>query len=1112
MVGSSYRGRTQLSRQADLQINGVQDTDHTTYYCFVMLKFCTGTHKSKSMLRYGAGTQLNVNENSVQCKTYRTVPSSLSSNMKVIQVLLTLLFIQGVQSRHVRSGEAGDVYSDKSFCTEQPDSIRVEKGGSVIIPCHFSYPNNITPTEVRVYWRRGTTGGYCGNNPFIYNHTENWTHGNYTGRISMEGNPEKVRTATIRIQRLKETDGPMFCCRISLRYNGDKKEEWQNRHGTHIKFKDQFSVEQPDVVPAVMGEDISIPCAVHYKSPDFIEEIIWRVGTSDVCSENPEFLRWNIQNMTHKVGRWTLQKSENIFSLHIKRVIDFDSRQYCCEVITKLRTEKQSSAHCTQVVIADPTQNDFRFTVTQSGIILANEGDSVTINCSYTVPPNQNLLWRGVFWRVGSPTGPYAYHPSDLMVGSSYRGRTQLSGQADLQINGVQDTDNTTYYCFVMLKFCTGANKSNSMLVYGAGTQSPQDKIKKTVPSSLSSNMKVIRVLLTLLIIQGERSEEKGLVRAKVNIARPPFLSPQDKIKKTVPSSLSSNMKVIRVLLTLLIIQGDVYSDGDKSFCTEQPDSIRVEKGGSVTIPCHFSYPNNNTPTEVRVYWRQGPTGGHCGQNPFIYNHTENYTGRISMEGNPKQGRTATIRIQRLKETDGPMFCCRISLRYNGDKTAEWQNRHGTYIKFKDQFSVEQPDVVPAVMGEDISIPCAVHNKSPDFIEEIIWRKGESDLCSENPEFLRWNKQNITQKFERWTVQKSEKIFSLHIKRVIDSDSRQYCCEVITKLRTQKQSSAHGTQVVIADPNQNDPEFTVSQSGIILANDSVTINCSYTVPPDQNLLWRGVFWRVGSPTGPYAYHPSDLMVNSSYIGRTQLSGQADLQIKEFQATDNTTYYCFVMLTFCIGNNKYKSTLRYATQFNGNRKNSTPTGILAGVGIILFLIVLCLILFILKKRGVICKKKESVKSSPSPVNHASSPPSTYDNDQYLLWKGVFWGVGSPTGPYAFHPSDLMVDSSYRGRTQLSGQADLQINRVQDTDHTTYYCSVMLKFCTGAPQSNSTFRCGGLHVLRSGIGAGFRRVIADVTKPFLLCLFKPWDSIPRRSSKGEDAGKYRSYPAR
>ncbi|XP_073479048.1 uncharacterized protein [Aquarana catesbeiana] len=445
-------------------------------------------------------------------------------------------------------------------------------------------------------------------------------------------------------------------------------------------------------------------------------------------------------------------------------------------------------------------------------------------------------------------------------------------------------------------------------------------------------------------------------------------------------------MKAIQILLILFFIQGDVYSDKNRSFCTEQPDSIRVEKGGSVIIPCHFSYPKSDKPEEVRVYWRHA-TEGRCGSNEVIYNHTERWThaaykGRISMEGNPERERTATIRIQKLRDTDGPMFCCRISLYYNGQRKEEWQNIPGTYIRFKDQFSVEQPDVVPAVIGEDISIPCALHNRSPDAIDEIIWRVGKSDLCFENNEFLIWNTHNITGNNGQWRLQKSENIFLLQKKSIKDSDSRQYCCEVKPRTRSDGQSSTHGTQVVIADPTQNDPKFTVTQPENITANEgaSVTISCSYTVPPDQNLLWSGVFWRVGSPTGPYAYHPSDLMVHPSYSGRTQLNGSTDLQINVTQDTDTTTYYCFVMLKFCIGSDKTNSVLKYGngTQLNINGKKQTSTEILAGVGVLLVLIILCVVLIVLKKRGVICKKKERVKSLPSPVNHASRAPSNHGN--------------------------------------------------------------------------------------------------------------------------------------
>ncbi|XP_072255447.1 uncharacterized protein [Pyxicephalus adspersus] len=334
------------------------------------------------------------------------------------------------------------------------------------------------------------------------------------------------------------------------------------------------------------------------------------------------------------------------------------------------------------------------------------------------------------------------------------------------------------------------------------------------------------------------------------------------------------------------------------------------------------------------------------------------------MVGDPQRDRTATIRIQNLKENDGPMFCCRISIHVNMREKQGWQNRHGTYIYFKDQFSIEQPDVVPAMLGEGVSIPCVIHNQSPDNIEEIVWRFGENILCSENNQYFKWNKQNFTQKVGRWMVQKSETMISLHVMNVTYSEIRQYCCEVKTNSGTERKS-AHGSQVVIAE-HRNDPGVTQSDILSINEEDSVTISCSYNDPPGQVPLWREVFWRVGSPSGPFAYHPSELMVHPSYRGRSQIIGSADLQINGVRMSDHTTYYCFVMLKFCIGNNKQNSTLRYGsgTQLQIIEKNRTSAVIFAGVGVLLFLILLCIVLIILKKKGVICRKKESKKFSPS----------------------------------------------------------------------------------------------------------------------------------------------------
>ncbi|XP_068130103.1 uncharacterized protein [Hyperolius riggenbachi] len=598
---------------------------------------------------------------------------------------------------------------------------------------------------------------------------------------------------------------------------------------------DEVTVEQPHVVLAVLGEDITIPCIVHNMPPDSIYEGIWRIGYSDLCWENGIFVNVKVNRTMLTIGQ---------LSLIIRNVQSHFSGHYCCELKTRVKIPPEHQAvHGTQLVIADPNESIPEFKITQSGEISVNKGDAVIINCSYIVPPGKVPLWTGVvFWRVGSPRGIYAYHPSKLMVHPSYNGRTELKGRANLHLKEVQEVDNATYYCFVMLKFCIGPHSTTSMIQYGRGTQ--------------------IKIL--------------GITEDHICISKA------------------------------------------QNVCADQPGSIRVEERETVTIPCYFSYPENINPTKVRVSWRTAASGK-CAQSDFIYNHTDkwintSYQREFKVQGGIMTNRMAAITITILKKLKKSMFCCRIELDHdNQSPDLKWQNPHGTYMLFKDEASAEQPDVILAVLGEDAAIPCIVHNINPESIREVTLRKGASDVCSENKEVKTRLGHDHIKEYVWQSPQENTWKLLLPIKKVRSSDIGQYCCDVRTTPEIPPaRQPAHGTQVVIVDPKDSPPEFTATQPGEISAQrgDTVTINCLYHVPPGQTPLWIGVFWRVGGPSGIYAYHPYRLMVDSSYYGRTELEGLANLHIKDIVETDNATYYCFVMLKFCTGNHSAQSVIQY----------------------------------------------------------------------------------------------------------------------------------------------------------------------------------------------------------
>ncbi|XP_069804894.1 uncharacterized protein [Dendropsophus ebraccatus] len=341
----------------------------------------------------------------------------------------------------------------------------VEENGSVTIPCNFTHPKlKSSSEEVRVSWRRGTNR--CGNGEFIYNHTGGRTHQNYTGRISSVRNPSE-RTAAITINNLRRTDGPMFCCRIEISKESKYIEGWQNQHGTQIQFTDEFSVEQVDVVPAIVGEDITIPCLVHYKDPTTIESVTWTMGSSDLCVENNDEI-YTGKEKSLAIGQWSVVNFPQDLSLRITGVRAEDNKKYCCKVKLKLMNNNVSPLRSTQVTPAAAT--DRTLAVVQPETALPDSDGSATLRCSFTPQSYAAFLGTDVFWRAGSPRGVYAYHPSPAMIDHRYRGRTELRGSADLYIKGVTHADNTTYYCFVMVKYCV-SNKTSSIIQYGIGTK-----------------------------------------------------------------------------------------------------------------------------------------------------------------------------------------------------------------------------------------------------------------------------------------------------------------------------------------------------------------------------------------------------------------------------------------------------------------------------------------------------------------------------------------------------------------------------------------------------------------------------------------------------------------
>ncbi|KAJ7313351.1 hypothetical protein JRQ81_004644 [Phrynocephalus forsythii] len=114
----------------------------------------------------------------------------------------------------------------------QPCHLSGQVTESITLPCNFSYTWMDAPKrDIGVHWRLE----HFHSETFIFNYTvENtYTHPNFSGRVSLIGDPMKSWQASIQILNLSESDSNIYFCRISAQTVEGKK-EWQSVRGTNL--------------------------------------------------------------------------------------------------------------------------------------------------------------------------------------------------------------------------------------------------------------------------------------------------------------------------------------------------------------------------------------------------------------------------------------------------------------------------------------------------------------------------------------------------------------------------------------------------------------------------------------------------------------------------------------------------------------------------------------------------------------------------------------------------------------------------------------------------------------------------------------------------------------
>ncbi|XP_056426080.1 uncharacterized protein LOC130367592 isoform X1 [Hyla sarda] len=411
----------------------------------------------------------------------------------------------------------GTCWTSDYFCLHQPRTVHVKEGDSVTIPCTYTYPEyNRGNSRIIIHWGE-SDGPYCSKiRKYITDNSGNVVD-EYKERISRVTHPDH-QTESLIIRGLKYTDGDTFCCRATIHTTRDDSYQWSD-YGTFLTFEDGRLVSQVEELMAVPGEEMVIPCHYSQETLGEAKKVTWYSGNDKQCDpNNNRFYSWD---PTHPgdVYPYSLVNPPEDVSLRIHRVQGDEYRHYCCHVTTSNGTTQSRSS--TELTITGPPSFSSPFSVTQPYNITGHRGESVTLSCSYTSYMESDVLKVTIYWRLGNLSGPYVYHPYKEMVNSGYRGRTGTQGAADLHIQGVKMSDDSMYYCFVMVRLCTGNGKYQKLIQYGEGT-----RLIVTEPSDVFENQRILMigsisgaVLLVLLCVIFIILKTTGVMCKKKNIS-----------------------------------------------------------------------------------------------------------------------------------------------------------------------------------------------------------------------------------------------------------------------------------------------------------------------------------------------------------------------------------------------------------------------------------------------------------------------------------------------------------------------------------------------------------------------------------------------------------------
>ncbi|XP_075061116.1 uncharacterized protein LOC142149710 isoform X1 [Mixophyes fleayi] len=351
------------------------------------------------------------------------------------------------------------------------------------------------------------------------------------------------------------------------------------------------------------------------------------------------------------------------------------------------------------------------------------------------------------------------------------------------------------------------------------------------------------------------------------------------------------------LILSMLALWGKSCAATEK-YCVHQPRGTESFVGEALTLPCRFVSPKNKEhDSEVTVIWKASNQDYCGGGNKEFYNSLANstfpqYRRRLVLVGDPK-ALNATITLANVTADDANTYCCRIKMKHKDGTLTQFQSRKGTHltVRGENELRIEQPSFIPAFIGDTVNIFSRFTTKNQNIHPNTILCQVRRGVGA-GP--------GCTNIFSRRTCTDGAGKNILHFKidHVNSSHQGWYCWEIQVLTKDEKIAKYEknvGTELLIVEQTNH---LDIWQPSVTVFNNHAIINCMYSAPQYENILWTRVYWMVGNSREHFIYHPDPDFIHPDYKGKTRLINESILVLEKFHGPDNTTFYCRVVIQRC----------------------------------------------------------------------------------------------------------------------------------------------------------------------------------------------------------------------